>query len=105
STHWLKPMIQPRPLTEGNTASYGPTRVTSLRVPVKVVPSRLSCTNSSPRANSPRACRAAMRPQVPVPHGERSSTPVHVIGSFRSTAPFGTMTVLRPDAHGVGDGP
>src|SRR3712207_8456247 len=48
---------------------------TLFRSPVKRVPMSDSCTNGAPRASAPRACSWAIRAEVPVPHGERSSQP------------------------------
>src|SRR5699024_8169252 len=53
----------------------------------------------------PRACLAATRALVPVPHGDRSSVPDQVLASLRSTAPLGRTTALRPSVPSVRAGP
>ena len=61
-------------------------------------------TKGASSASSPRACMQAMRAHVPVPHGERSSAPVHVAGSSDSWSVAMTIA-LRPSMPGAGDGP
>ena len=58
-----------------------------MRRPVKRVPITDSLTKSSPIASSPRAHSDAMRAEVPVPHGERSSHPGWIAVALRASAP------------------
>src|SRR5918993_1372485 len=68
----LKPVTRAQPSMEGMIASRSPTLARPSMRPTKVDPMMLSCTNSSPSLNRPRAARCAMRAEVPVPQGERS---------------------------------
>ena len=43
--------------------------------------------------------------QVPVPHGDRSITPVHVDGFDQSSSPVETVTTLRRELPGSCAGP
>ena len=43
--------------------------------------------------------------QVPVPHGDRSSAPVHVDGRFQSSRPVETITAFRQSLSGEAGGP
>src|SRR3989304_5735656 len=95
TTHEEKPVIQAVPVSSGTTARYGPTVVSSIRRPVKVVPRMPSWTKGSSRPSRPRAGSAAILAQGPVPHGERSMAPVQVEGLSQSSLPVDTVTTLR----------
>src|ERR1700724_1446201 len=94
TTYCANPVIQACPDSVGTTAWYGPTRVSSIRRPVKVVPRIPSCTKSWPNPSCPLACSAAILAQVPVPQGDRSSTPVHDSGRDQLSVPVDTTTVF-----------
>ena len=51
------------------------------------------------------AWRTAIFAHVPVPHGERSMTPVHVDGRDQSSSPVDTVTTLRHEFRGSCAGP
>src|SRR5437016_1805049 len=105
STYWLMLVIQALPVIVGTTAAYGPTLVSSTRRPVNTVPRIPSWRNGSPSLSLPRACSVAILAQVPVPHAERSSTPVHVSGRSQSNSPVEITTALRMSASLLCDGP
>src|ERR1039458_9501024 len=94
STYCAKPVIHACPESDGTTAAYGPTRVSSRRRPVNVVPRMPSWTKSSYSPSCPLACSAAILAQVPVPQGERSMTPVQVSGRDQSSVPVDTTTAF-----------
>ena len=54
---------------------------------MKRVPITDSWRSGSPSPSSPRACSWAMRADVPVPHGERSSQPGWIDVAPRASAP------------------
>src|SRR5215213_1375524 len=87
SRYWPMPVIHARPVTSGITAGRPATSVSSTRRPVKRVPITDSCTNGWSSASSPRACSCAIRADVPVPHGERSSQPGWIETAARASAP------------------
>src|SRR5260370_23234804 len=75
TTYWANPVIQACPESAGTTAAYAPTRVSSSRRPVNVVPRMPSWTKSSYSPRCPLACSAAILAHVSVPQGEdRKST-------------------------------
>src|SRR5438270_2997348 len=101
TTYCAKPVIQAVPLSLGTTARKLPTRVSLSRQPVKIVPRIPSCGNGSLSRSLPLACSTAMRAQVPVPHGDRSIAPVHVLGLFQSSCPVETITAFLATAFGL----
>src|SRR5205085_9767715 len=105
TTYCAKPVIHACPEIVGTTARYGPTRVSSMRRPVKVVPRMPSCMKSRPNGSCPFAYIAAIFAQVPVPQGDRSSTPVHDCGRDQSSLPVETMTVFFRCAPAEDGGP
>ena len=54
---------------------------------MKRVPITDSCTNGWFSSSSPRACSCAIRAEVPVPQGERSSQPGWIETAARASAP------------------
>ena len=84
------PVTHARPVISGTIAGSPPTVVSSTARPVKRVPITDSLTNASPVASAPRACSAAIRAEVPVPHGERSSQPGWIAVALRE--PPGTSS-------------
>src|ERR1035437_9919345 len=105
TTYCAKPVIHACPESAGTTAAYGPTRVSSSRRPVNVVPRMPSWTKSSYSPSCPLACSAAILAQVPVPQGERSITPVQVSGRAQSSVPVETTTAFLRCASSREGGP
>jgi hypothetical protein len=70
-----------------------------------MVPRMPSWTKSWCRPSCPFAWSAAIRAQVPVPHGERSIAPVHVAGRSQSKSPVETTTAFLYAASGRVGGP
>ena len=98
-------MIQAVPVIVGTTAGPLPTRVSSTSRPVNTVPRIPSWRKSSPTASRPFAWRTAILAHVPVPHGDRSMTPVQVDGRAQSSAPVETVTTFRHELRGSCGGP
>ncbi len=72
---------------------------------MKTVPSTPAWRKSWWSPNRPRACSVAILAEVPVPHGERSSAPVHVDGRFQSSVPVETTTAFCQSASPRNGGP
>eukprot|EP00964_Phaeocystis_antarctica_P083273 scaffold52377_cov72-Phaeocystis_antarctica.AAC.7 len=94
--YWV---IQACPRSVGTTPrtapAPAPTVACPCSCPTNVVPTIDSWWKGVPSGSSPRACSAAMTAQVPVPHGERSSMPVHVSGRDHSRLLLDMTTALR----------
>ena len=65
----------------------------------------LSWRNSSPTRRRPFAWSVAILAHVPVPHGERSSTPVQVDGFDQSSVLVETVVAFRHELRGSCAGP
>ena len=74
-------------MISGTTAGCPATSVTPTSRPVNRVPITDSFTNGSSSPSSPRANSCAIRADVPVPHGERSSQPGWIDVAARADAP------------------
>ena len=85
TTSWWNPVIHARPVIAGTTASNVPTCARRATRPTKRVSITLSATYSSPIV--PRASRTAIRAEVAVPVGERSSRPGETIVAWRASPP------------------
>src|SRR5581483_187738 len=95
------PVIHAVPVMVGTTARYGPTCVSAIKRPVNTVTKMPAWRKSSFNFNLPLAYNAAIFAQVPVPHGERSSAPVHVAGLFQSKRLVETIAAFFKSALGV----
>ncbi len=98
-------MIQALPRIAGTIAFRSPTRVSATIRPSNVEPSADAWVIASPTPISPRAWRAAIRAERPVPVAERSSRPGATTTAFRLTFPTpchgsASWTMLTPAIAG-----
>src|SRR4029453_13491649 len=105
TTYVAIPVIHACPPSVGTTAAYFPTPVSSTSRPGKTVPNPPGCRKSWVSESFPFAYSVAIFAHVPVPQGERSITPVHVLGLFQSSSPVETTTQFCQSASSLSGGP